>query len=323
MTRISHFKIGVFFITSVVLLTIGLFWIGAQDYFQSSSSYVAYFDSTVKGLEAGSSVKYMGLDVGRVESLQLASGTGQEMIQVVMSLDSELQVEEDMAVRRELKAVTGQCELSIVRVQDEGQKHTPDIDFAPPHQIIPTVPGRIEKVEQALVHLYRRVESLDVSGLVQEWTAAARTARQTLDRKQIDSALKSMEKAFTDVSQVSKGLEKATASLTEGHLDVALQNLAASSRSMRRITGSMEQSLSELEPEALSKTLQNMNQTLNTVDSSVQSAQTRIDESLRHFQQGMIRLNQVLSEIQALARTLRTEPGRILNRPGTREPFQE
>mgnify|MGYP006291002023 FL=1 len=323
MTRISHFKIGVFFITSVVLLTIGLFWIGAQDYFQSTATYAAYFDTSVQGLGAGSKVTYLGLDVGRVESLNLVSKGGKDWIQVVMVLDSEFRVEDNMVVRRELKGVTGQCRLSIVQSGEEKEELNPDIDFSGPYPVIPTMPGRMEQVEKALGDLYNQAKSLDIPGLVAEWTATARTARKALDREDIDSALKSMETAFADVSRVSNRLEQAATSLTDGNLDATLKNLAASSQTMRRITASVEQSLSELEPDAVPHTLQSLNQTLHTVDKSVQSTQTRIDESLRHFQQGMIRLNQVLSEIQDLARTLRTEPGRIFSRPGTRDPFQE
>ncbi len=323
MTQISHFKIGLFFVTSVALLTIGLFWIGAQDYFKSTATYVAYFDTSVQGLGTGSKVTYLGLDVGRVERLKLVSKGRKDVIQVVMVLDSEFRVQDTMAVRRDLKGVTGQCRLSIVQSGEEKQELDPEIDFSGPYPVIPTVPGRIEQVEKALGDLYHQAKSLDIPGLVAEWKAAARTAREALDREDIDSALKSMQTAFADVSRVAQQLEEVAVSLTDGNLDATLKNLAESSQSMRRMTGSIEQSLSDLEPDALPHTLQSLNQTLHTVDSSVHSTQTRIDESLRHFQQGMIRLNQVLSEIQSLVRILRTEPGRIFSRPGTREPFQE
>ncbi|MFW5997922.1 MAG: MlaD family protein [Desulfovermiculus sp.] len=322
MKQISHFKTGLFFLTSVVIITVGLFWVGAQGVFREAAMYVTYVDSSVQGLNTGSSIKYLGLKVGQIESMDLAS-QNQDLVQIVMALDPDFKVADDMAVSKAMEGVTGQSSLSIVQAPEDIHEITPAIDFDPPHPVIPSVPGRIARVENALSELYHEAKSLDVDGFLAEWKAVAQDTRKAVDHEQISSTLGTMHTAFEDISRLSGQMQEIASRLEDEKLTAALEDLQASSRSIRQIASSLEYRLEEIEPGTLARTSKKLNQTLDRTDSSIESVNVRIEESLRYFQQGMIRLDQVLVEIQNLARSLRTEPDRILNRTRSREPFKE
>ncbi|MFO7876446.1 MAG: MlaD family protein [Desulfovermiculus sp.] len=322
MTQISHFKIGLFFLTSVVIITVGLFWVGAQGVLREAARYVTYVDSSVQGLNTGSSIKYLGLKVGQIESLDLAP-QNQNLVQVVMDVDPTFKVADDMAVTKAMEGVTGQSSLAIVQAPEDVHEKTPAIDFDPPHPVIPSIPGRIARVENALSTLYRRAKSLDVDGFLAEWKAVAQDTRKAVDHEQINSTLRTMHTAFEDISRLSRQMQEIAARLEDEKLTAALEDLEASSQSIREVASSLEYRLEEIEPGTVARTSKKLNQTLGRVDSSIESANVRIEESLRYFQQGMIRLDQVLTEIQNLARALRTEPDRILNRTRSGEPFKE
>ncbi|MFO7801951.1 MAG: MlaD family protein [Desulfovermiculus sp.] len=322
MTQINHFKIGLFFLASVVTITAGLFWVGAQGVFRETVTYVTYVETSVQGLSTSSSINYLGLKVGQIESLDLAP-ENQNLVQVVMALDPDFEVEDDMAVTKSMKGVTGQSSLTITQAPEDVQEKTPAIGFDPPHPFIPSIPGRIDRVEKALSTLYHKAEALDVDGFLTEWKAVAQSTRKAVDHEQINSTLHSMDTAFEDLSRVSGEMQEIAAPLADGSLNATLEDLRASSESMRGVISSLEYRLSELKPGTVAATAENLNQTLDRVDTSVQSANARIEESLRYFQQGMISLDQVLTEIQNLSRALRTEPDRLLNRTQPREPLKE
>lgn len=323
MTQLSHFKIGLFFLLSVLAITVGMFWIGAHNIFQEYARYVTYINTSVQGLNAGSSVHFQGLKVGQIESLELAPAN-QDLVQVVISLKPSFHVDQDMVVTKAMKGVTGQAFLSITRkVPEDVRQKTPDIDFDPPHPLIPSIPGRINRLEEALSELYHKAKSLNVDKLLSEWKAVAVNTRKALDEEQINSTLQTMNTAFEDISRVSGQMQDIAAPLANGSLQATLEDLRASSESMRRITSSLEGRLSELEPGSVAAVAEDLSQTLDRVDSSVQSVNTRIEKSLRFFQQGMIRLDQVLNEIKNLARSLRMAPDRILNQSQERKPFEE
>jgi hypothetical protein len=68
----SHFMIGLFVLIGVSIGFVFVFWLGVSRYSQTGETYAAYFDESVQGLQADSSVKYRGVDVGRVEKIRVA-----------------------------------------------------------------------------------------------------------------------------------------------------------------------------------------------------------------------------------------------------------
>jgi phospholipid/cholesterol/gamma-HCH transport system substrate-binding protein len=325
MTRISHFQIGLLFLASVAIIAAGLFWLGTTGYIRKARTCVTYFDSSVQGLSTSSQVKYLGLNVGRIASLELARGG--ELVRVVMKLDPEFRVKENMAVHRAIKGITGQSYLVIARAPENVDELTPEIGFPVQHPLIPSVPGRMERLETALGNLYTKVESLDLAGLIREWKKVASSASGALDREAVDQTLHSVRKAAQDIRSVSKRLKRVTAPLEDagagGEVNATLKDLAAASRSVRNISGTLEKQMDRLEPGSVARIAQGLNRTLESVEHSAQDTNSRVSESLLRFRESLVRLNQVLAEIRALARSLRTEPGRILNRTREKEPFAE
>ncbi|MBP1720043.1 MAG: Mammalian cell entry related domain protein [Deltaproteobacteria bacterium] len=70
MAKTSNFMLGLFVTIGVLLAAAAILWWGASKYFQKGSPHVTYFDESVQGLQVDSSVKYRGVDVGRVEQIR-------------------------------------------------------------------------------------------------------------------------------------------------------------------------------------------------------------------------------------------------------------
>ena len=326
MTRISHFKLGLFFLLSVAVMAGGLFWLGSTGYFRETKTYVTYFDSSVQGLDPQSDVKYLGMSVGKVKSLELAP-RDQNLVRVLLSLEADFELENEMAVRRSIKGITGQAYLAIIKAPENIQQMTPKLDFPIQHPRIPSIPGRIERVSSSLAELYRKVEALDAKGLVEAWKGLAKSASGTFDELRGGEILRNIRLASQDVRSVSQRLEEITGPLAEPgfarSLNKTLSDLAEASRSARRIAGSLQEQVERLQPDAAAEIAASLNSTLKGAKASIQSVDQRFGESMVRLEQSLIRLNQALSEVQALARSLRIDPGRILNRTQSNEPFQK
>ncbi|MFZ1687870.1 MAG: MlaD family protein [Flavobacteriales bacterium] len=73
--RTNIFKLGVFVLTGVTLLVLGLYLLGAKrDLFSRTLDVTAEFKE-VNGLRAGSNVRYAGINVGTVVDITIASDT--------------------------------------------------------------------------------------------------------------------------------------------------------------------------------------------------------------------------------------------------------
>lgn len=86
--EVNHnIKLGIFVVTGVLLLVIGLYFIGNnKNMFGRTITLYATFHN-VSGLQAGNNVRYSGIDIGTVEEILIASDT---TVKVEMSIEAKL-----------------------------------------------------------------------------------------------------------------------------------------------------------------------------------------------------------------------------------------
>ena len=69
----SRWKLGLFVVAGSSIGVLGVAYLGARELQRSTHTAYAYFDEALTGLEEGSSVKFRGVTVGRVERIRFAS----------------------------------------------------------------------------------------------------------------------------------------------------------------------------------------------------------------------------------------------------------
>lgn len=99
--EVNHnIKLGIFVVTGVLLLVIGLYFIGNnKNMFGKTITLYATFHN-VSGLQAGNNVRYSGIDIGTVEEILIVSDT---TVKVEMSIEANLK---DI-IRKNSKASVG------------------------------------------------------------------------------------------------------------------------------------------------------------------------------------------------------------------------
>ncbi|NDF86810.1 MAG: MCE family protein, partial [Gammaproteobacteria bacterium] len=77
------------FVLLVVAMAIGfVYWYSDARDAKSYERYEVYFEGSVSGLTVGSTVRYLGVDVGRVLALNIDRRSA-ERVQVIVELDAE------------------------------------------------------------------------------------------------------------------------------------------------------------------------------------------------------------------------------------------
>ncbi|MEO5572232.1 MAG: MlaD family protein [Bacteroidia bacterium] len=86
-TTIHNIKLGIFVITGILALTVGLYFIGSnRNMFGSTFKLYATFHN-VGGLQRGNNVRYGGINVGTVKAIKIVNDT---VIRVEMSVEADL-----------------------------------------------------------------------------------------------------------------------------------------------------------------------------------------------------------------------------------------
>ncbi|MBF7065579.1 MlaD family protein [Aliarcobacter butzleri] len=94
-TKINFFKIGLFVSSLFTLLVIFVFWLGKYGLEDKKyDDYSIFFSESVSGLNIGSSIKFMGFEVGTVKDIKINPYNSEE-IQIDIQIQKGTPIKED------------------------------------------------------------------------------------------------------------------------------------------------------------------------------------------------------------------------------------
>jgi ABC-type transporter Mla subunit MlaD len=289
--RISPFQVGLFFLFGAAVAVGALLWVGATHFFQPGKNYVTFFKSAVLGLNPGASVRFLGIQVGRVTAVGLAPNG--KLVRVEMKLEPHFDVK-GMAVDLSQQGIMGGVFLGIGQAPPNIQEITPKINFPTKYPVIPSHPGEISRIEDSLEKIVRKLESLDLQGLVADLKRTVQKADTLLSDKDIRQTIRNLQEISGDIHNLVKPLGKPG---TPEKWQESFANLAAAVAAARTSTETLAQRLQSLPPEALPELTQQLQQTL-------------------------MQTNQVLTSLQRLVHEFGQAPGKVLVIPKSKEPFR-
>ncbi|MCF8029552.1 MAG: MlaD family protein [Desulfohalobiaceae bacterium] len=306
-SRVDYFKIGLFFLVGVFLVLGALFWIGAMEFYQETEEYVTYFDSSVEGLGLGSKVKYRGVEVGRVTEIGLAPDG--ELIRVRMELRPDFRIDQSRAAQLKLRGITGDCYLSLVKAPPRLEEITPSLGFEVKRPLIPSVPGQVEQVTQALRKVYHNVESFDLPGVGKEYQRLAANANSVLGGDSLNSTLREIRALAEELNTLAGDLNKAEPAT---RLSQAMRDISRAAQTVDKASASLQQRLDSLQPGALSDISRDTQDTLRGIQEATNSTRLEIRNSLFLLRRSLKEMDRALAEVRSMARTLKKDPGRVL-----------
>jgi len=206
-TEQYHFKIGLFVIGATVLLVAGIVLLGAGHLFQKRILIESYFDESVQGLETGSPVKFQGLTIGEVSSIdtvgflysaeqsdleQAASGRYVVVTMSItsyeaMGLSAETHTEEfqravDNGLRFRLASI-GLTGTKFVEASFFDPLRAPplEISWQPRFPYVPSAPDAINHIIDNVEDLMDRFAGTDFEGLLIDLDSTIVSTREAVE----------------------------------------------------------------------------------------------------------------------------------------------
>ncbi len=321
---VNPFKLGLFILACGFMGTGAIIWIGASHLLEKTTTYVTYFDETVKGLQRDALVNYRGVAVGRVASIGLAPDG--RLIEVMMRLRSEFQVDDSLAILLREQGLTGMRTLEIDTASADLMKLTPELDFEPPAPVIHSYPSEIKQLKMALESIYAKLEALDLKGLTDNWTKTAELVNSLLvhfegaiDPEAWNDTVQALYRTASEAAVFMERLNKASGN---GSMEKGFRDLSASLENTRKATEVLAKELKSLPPGSFARLAKNWDETIasggsmfSTVDQKVSDSTVILEQSLQQFKTLLIQLN-------GLIHTLKEQPNRILFPPKADNPFE-
>jgi phospholipid/cholesterol/gamma-HCH transport system substrate-binding protein len=217
-SRASKFLIGLFVIVGMLIAVIIIIWVGAADFFMSGSTYVTYFDESVQGLQADSAVKYRGVEVGKVKSINVAPDY--RLIEVVMKVNLAEDLQSHTETQLRTAGITGIVFIELDQVKPGEKSSSPTIDFKTKYPIIPSRRSEISRLLADTNEIMQHLKAVDFSGLADQLKNTTKAVETFLAGKHTNNIMVNLE---STTANIDKSME---------NLRVTMENLQSFSESI-------------------------------------------------------------------------------------------
>jgi phospholipid/cholesterol/gamma-HCH transport system substrate-binding protein len=288
--RTTEFTVGLFVAGGMALAIVAVVWLGMSRFLEKGSYYAAYFNESVQGLDRDSPVKYRGVAVGRVQSIEVAPDG--KLIQVMLKIESGQKLDSETVAQLKVVGITGSMFIELDRRKKGEPDRSPPLNFPSKYPIVATMPSDISMLLQGIGDFMGQIKSLDLKGISDK-------LKQTLDSSNqviADADMKNLSASLAVVlSKASTNLDRLQSTLGR------IEKIAADNE--RQIKGSIEQ---------LQQSLVNMNSLLAKSSALVSGSDAALVQLRPNLFSAVQNMEKVTEGLNHLLEQLGQQPSRLL-----------
>jgi phospholipid/cholesterol/gamma-HCH transport system substrate-binding protein len=298
-----NFAVGLFVSVAIAALVAFILWLTGRSGNEDLSRYSLMFHRDVSGLAIGAPVKYMGVDIGSVVSMQLERNQGMR-VRVDIDVLSSTPVDQGTYASIALQGITG---VAVINLASETGRHEPLEKL--PGQDYPVIP----------------VKDVGLSALLS-------SAPEIMNK--LDNLLAEAGKMLGENNQQAVNASLNSVKEITGALADNRESLAALPRDLNGTLGEIRATVSDLrsliaqsKPD-LQETLENLNRSsanLAALTDQVTEMLNQHNADIDRFMQDglgqapeLVRdARQSLRELEKLVADLRRDPSQLIRAPGS------
>jgi phospholipid/cholesterol/gamma-HCH transport system substrate-binding protein len=310
---ISPFKLGLFVLGGLALGLGVLIWIGVTTLFEQTRTYASIFNYSIEGLQLGAPVQRLGVKVGQVAGIHL-TGKGKSVL-VVVTVDKSMDIDDTMYLQLSQAGLTGQKYLAIKSASSPVPRpEIPDVKYP----VLPNRPGELTKIMDQARKVADRLANLDIGQLVDQVRSTVSGAESLVNDRDLRRTIANLRDASADVRNMLNGLagrKKSGDWLTVG------RDIAAAIADLRKTSEKLERMIGQIPTEAPAQIATGAREMVRTGERAAASLDRGVQRDLSQLQDTLDQANRLLRDMEQLVRSLRREPGEILERRKEADPF--
>ena len=299
MDRDTHYvAVGAFVLLIIAMAVSFVFWYTDQRDKRTYQRYEIYFQGSVSGLTAGSPVRYLGVDVGKVVRITLEPQL-RKRVEVIADIESAAPIDGRTLASLTLQGITG---LLFIDLEEDPKAEGPGV-LAQGHRypVIRSAPSDFDVLLSNLPALAARASEL-VDHLnqvfsdenVQAFKATINGVRRTSER--LPETLQEVKALVADMGSASHEVQRAAADLrgvtnsTAPDIKIAIAKVRDVTENLASASAHLDRFVTENEPGLTQFTT----------------------ESLPQFEQLLREAQEASREFSDLSRSLRQNPSQLL-----------
>lgn len=305
--KVNYILVGAFVAVLGAAVLAGILWLGKTDYRGVYDRYEAYMKESVAGLSVDSTVKYRGVDVGRVRAIALRPDDPEEVL-LTMDIVRGTPIKTDTIAVLETQGLTGLATINLTG----GSREAPPLQAqeGQAYPVIKTGPSLFVRLDEAVS---RMLSEEGVARLLVDLDAAAKGVAKVLDEEN-RTLLKQTIKDLSDVAQ--------SIAARKNQVEQSLNGAARSADNLTKLTASMNEQIPALlaginkSVAKLDAATDELARTSKTVGTVVTEAKPELQQftkrTLPEAGQLVAELRQLTSTLTRVARELEREPSSLV-----------
>ena len=289
--QVSTFMIGLFVTVGIIIGVSVIVWIGASQYFEKGSMYVTYFDESVQGLQRDSSVKYRGVDVGRIMKIGVAPDN--KLVEVVMKINLKNEVEKNSIAQLRAAGITGIVFVELNQRDPSAPDLSPKISFATEYPVIPSRPSEMRQILTGISEVVDKIHQVDFQGVSDQIIMTAKSADNFLAGSRMKQILSNLESSTTALNRSMTRLDKI---ISEGNLEGTLSEAKQTLSEARSFISGLNNDLKSMN---LVNTADKANQTVDILDRTARTSAIDIQISTENIRRASDNLDRLLERLDA------------------------
>lgn len=300
----NYAAVGAFVLLVIAMASFFVYWYAGGSDRRNNVRYEIYFQGTVSGLNRGSTVRYLGVDVGRVADMRIDPRAA-DRVQVLADIDERAPISESTVAELSLQGVTGLLYIDLLA--SAGNKALMDPVPSDTYPVIRSVRSNLDLFLSSLPDLVGRAAgTIDrLNAIMSDKNIAA-----------ISATLSNLDTAAGALPAVAQNLDTL---MTE--LRVTSAEFRAAATGVRNLADSAGPDLATA-AEQVRKVADNLASTTTRLDAMI--AENRGDiravlrDSLPEFERLLRDSRAAANEFRELSQSLKAEPSQLLFQPQSR-----
>jgi len=231
-TKSSKFLIGLFMIVGSLICAGIIIWVGASRIFMKGSVYAIYFDESVQGLQVDSAIKYRGVEIGKVQSINVAPDY--RLIEVIMKVDLEGDLQKNTIASLKTAGITGIVFIELDRISVGELSDSPKLTFKPAYPVIPSRKSEISRFLADTGAIMDSIKSIDFGGISNSLKNTTRAIEKLVESKRINNIMTNLESTSANLDELMTRINKMVA---QGKVDQAVSETLGILSDTRKLIG--------------------------------------------------------------------------------------
>ncbi len=303
--------IGSFVVGAIILIVAGLLFFGPGGFLAETRKYVVYFDSSVKGLNVGSPVRFRGVKIGQVKNInvRLSPSNFEFHIPVLIEIEpSRIEVEGTKQGLLDALKSTVQGGDPMTSLVDKGLRAQLQLDSLVTGQLyinfdmLPETPivltgdtnnyPQLPSASSSLDELTKTFEDLPLKELTEKLTRSATGFEKITNSPSLHNALARLDNTTAQLNKLLETLNEQVPPL----IAAFKQSLQQTETTISRIDRKIDPLTQNIE-----QTLQAAQATINRIDSKVDPLTEQFSQSMQSFKVASGNTSATMQHIKALA----------------------